>query len=97
MFVAGCLLAGPDGKVSVIWPLLCFTGMGVAFIYYWPVLLALISRAAPAKINSTMMGVAFMSLFVASLLMGWIGSFYDEDEPGSVLDAGRGDRLCRAR
>lgn len=92
VFVAGCLLAGTDGKVSVIWPLLGFTGMGVAFLYYWPVLLALISQAAPPKINSTMMGVAFLSLFIASLLMGWVGSFYDQMSPAAfwTLDAGIG-------
>jgi POT family proton-dependent oligopeptide transporter len=92
LFVAGCLLAGGDGKASVIWPLLGFTGMGVGFLFYWPVLLALISQAAPAKINSTMMGVAFLSLFVASLLMGWVGSFYDQMTPAAFwsLDAGLG-------
>ena len=49
MLVAGCLLPGADGKVSVIWPLLCFTGMGFGFIYYWPVLLALISRSGAGQ------------------------------------------------
>ncbi len=92
LFVAGCMLAGADGKVSVIWPLLAYTGMGVGFLYYWPVLLALISQAAPTKINSTMMGVAFLALFVASLLMGWVGSFYDEMTPAAfwTVDAALG-------
>jgi POT family proton-dependent oligopeptide transporter len=92
VFVAGCLLAGPDGKVSVVWPLLGFTGMGVAFLYYWPVLLALISQTAPAKINSTMMGLAFLSLFVGNVLMGWVGSFYDQMSPAAfwTIDAGIG-------
>ena len=92
LFVAGCLLAGADGKVSVIWPLLGFTGMGVGFLYYWPVLLALISQAAPAKINSTMMGFAFLSLFVGNVLMGWIGSFYETMSPAAfwTMDAAIG-------
>jgi POT family proton-dependent oligopeptide transporter len=91
-FVAGCLLAGPNEKVSVVWPLLAFTGMGVGFLYYWPVLLALVSQAAPTRINSTMMGVAFLALFVASLLMGWVGSFYDEMSPAAfwTVDAAMG-------
>jgi POT family proton-dependent oligopeptide transporter len=79
LFLAvGSALPGPDGRVSVIWPILCFVGMGIAFIWYWPVLLALISRAAPAKINSTLMGGSFMSLFAGSVIMGWVGSFYDQ-------------------
>ena len=78
LLAAGAAMPGADGKVSVIWPILCFVGMGAAFIWYWPVLLALISRAAPAKINSTLMGGSFMSLFVGSVIMGWVGSFYDQ-------------------
>lgn len=57
------------------WPLIGYAGMGgVAFLYYWPVLLALISQAAPPKMNATLMGGAFLSLFVGSVLMGGLGS-----------------------
>jgi proton-dependent oligopeptide transporter, POT family len=89
---AGSALAGPDGKVGVIWPILCFSGMGLAFIWYWPVLLALVSRAAPAKVNSTLMGASFLSLFAGSVIMGWVGSFYDQMSPAVfwTLDAGIG-------
>jgi POT family proton-dependent oligopeptide transporter len=76
----------------VIWPILCFAGMGFAVIWYWPVLLALISLAAPRKVNSTLMGASFLSLFVGSVIMGWVGSFYDEMSPAAfwTLDAGIG-------
>ncbi|MEO8454188.1 MAG: peptide MFS transporter [Sphingomicrobium sp.] len=89
---AGSALAGPDGKVAVIWPILCFSGMGMAFIWYWPVLLALVSRAAPSKVNSTLMGASFLSLFVGSVVMGWVGSFYDQMSPVAfwTLDASIG-------
>jgi POT family proton-dependent oligopeptide transporter len=53
----------------------------VAFLYYWPTLLALVSRAAPAKINATMMGICFLVLFVANNLIGWIGTFYERMTP----------------
>ncbi len=55
--------------------------MGIAFLYYWPTLLALVSRAAPAKINATLMGLAFMSLFISNNLIGWIGGFYEKMTP----------------
>jgi POT family proton-dependent oligopeptide transporter len=88
----GCTMPGPDGKVGVIWPILCFVGMGLAFIWYWPVLLALISLAAPKKVNSTLMGASFLSLFVGSVIMGWVGSFYDQMSPAAfwMVDAGIG-------
>lgn len=90
--VAGSLLAGPDGRTAVYWPLLCFAGMGVAFLYYWPVLLALVSQAAPAKINATLMGGAFLALFVGSIAMGWVGSFYAGMSPAAfwLIDAAIG-------
>jgi len=78
LLTAGALTADASGKVSVLWPLAGWFGMGAAFMWYWPITLALISRAAPEKVNSTLMGGAFLSLFAGSTLMGWVGSFYDE-------------------
>jgi POT family proton-dependent oligopeptide transporter len=78
LLVAGCLFAGPDGKVSVLWALAAYAGMGTGFMYYWPINLALVSQAAPAKLRSTLMGGVFMSLFVGTTTMGWVGSFYGE-------------------
>jgi hypothetical protein len=46
-----------------------------------PTLLALVSRAAPAKVNATLMGLAFMSLFISNNLIGWIGGFYEKMTP----------------
>lgn len=74
--VAGSLVSGTDGHASVWWPLACWTGMGIAFLYYWPVTLALVSRAAPARVNATMMSATFLALFAGSVIMGWIGSYY---------------------
>ena len=74
--VAGSLLLGPDGRASVWWPFACWAGMGIAFLYYWPVTLALVSRAAPARVNATMMSATFLALFAGSVIMGWIGSYY---------------------
>ena len=72
----GALLPGADGRSAVYWPLACFAGMGIGFLYYWPVTLALVSQSAPAKVNATLMGGSFLSLFVGSVIMGWVGSFY---------------------
>jgi POT family proton-dependent oligopeptide transporter len=78
-------------------------------LYYWPTLLALVSRTAPAKVNATMMGLAFMSLFVSNNIIGWIGGFYEKMRPvefwamhaaigaaGGILVMLFGRRLSRA-
>jgi POT family proton-dependent oligopeptide transporter len=88
--VGGALWPGADGRTAVYWPLACYAGMGTAFLYYWPVLLALISRAAPPRVQATLMGGAFLSPFLGSVTMGWVGSFYAEMDPAAfwALDAG---------
>ena len=76
ILVAAILYSG-NAPINPVWPLLYCAVLGVSFLYYWPTLLALVSRAAPPKVNATMMGIAFMSLFVANILIGWIGSLYE--------------------
>ena len=77
-FVAGCLLPDATGKVSVAWALAGYLGMGFGFMWYWPVVLAIISKAAPPKVNSTLIGASFLALFFGTVIMGWVGSFYEE-------------------
>jgi POT family proton-dependent oligopeptide transporter len=55
--------------------------LGIGFLYYWPTLLALVSRAAPTSVKATMMGAVFLSLFVANSLIGWLGGFYEHMTP----------------
>ena len=80
ILVAAILVFGNDG-LSPIWPFLYFAMMGLAFLFYWPVTLALVSRAAPAPVNATMMGVAFLTLFAASNIMGRLGGLYERLSP----------------
>ena len=79
VLVAAILLS--RGRVVWLWPVLYCAVQGVGFMYFWPTLLALVSRCAPAKINATMMGVSFLTLFVANNLIGRIGTFYEQMSP----------------
>lgn len=78
LLTAGCLYPGSDGKVSVLWALAGYFGMGAAFMFYWPVALSMVSQSAPARINATMVSSTFLALFAGTTVMGWVGSFYDE-------------------
>jgi POT family proton-dependent oligopeptide transporter len=80
ILVAAIFVSGSE-PVLPIWPFLYSAVLGISFLYYWPTLLALVSRAAPAKVNATLMGLAFMSLFVSNNLIGWIGGFYEKMTP----------------
>jgi len=77
------IVASRGRPVHPVWPFLACAGQGIAFLYYWPTLLALVSRAAPAAVNATMMGLAFMSLFLSNNLIGWIGGFYERMTPAA--------------
>ncbi len=79
LLVAGCALW--RDRVPVLVPVLYDVLLGIAFLYYWPTLLALVSRAAPPQLRATLMGVAFLSLFLSNLTMGWIGGFYEHMTP----------------
>jgi len=82
ILVAAIFISGA-APVHPIWPFLYGAGLGIAFLYYWPTLLALVSRAAPAKVNATFMGLAFMTLFISNTIIGWIGGFYEKMTPAA--------------
>jgi len=81
LILVAAIFISSDAPLHPIWPFLYSAGLGIGFLYYWPTLLALVSRAAPASVNATMMGIAFMSLFTSNVLIGWIGGFYEKMSP----------------
>jgi POT family proton-dependent oligopeptide transporter len=92
LILVAAIAAYGSGKVLWVWPFLFCAVQGVGFMYFWPPFLSLVSRAAPPKINATMMGGGFLVLFVANNLIGWIGTFYERLGPSAfwALHAGIG-------
>ena len=90
VLAAGSALTPAPGRVPVGWALCGFLAMGLAWMYYWPTTLALVSKSAPKSVTGAMMGAAFLSPFIAHTIAGWIGSFYDQMSPATfwTLDAG---------
>lgn len=80
LLVAACLVSA---RTSLLVPLLYDVLLGIGFLYYWPTLLALVSRAAPVSIKATLMGAVFLTLFVSNTLIGWLGSFYEQMTPAA--------------
>ena len=83
LILVAAIIASGGAKVHPVWPFLYCVGLGIAFLYYWPTMLALVSRTAPARLNSFMMGTVFTSLFVGNILTGWAGSLYEKMSPSS--------------
>ena len=81
LILVAAIIALGNAPIHPMWPFLYSAILGISFLYYWPTLLALVSRAAPAKVNATLMGLAFMTLFISNNLIGWIGGFYEKMTP----------------
>ena len=73
---------GPD-TINIIWPILGYFTMGLAWMYYWPTTLSLVSRVAPSAVAATLVGGAFFSPFIAHTLAGVIGTRFDNMTPAA--------------
>lgn len=80
LLVTACLVSA---RTSALVPVAYDLLLGIGFLYYWPTLLALVSRAAPVQIKATLMGAVFLTLFVSNTLIGWLGGFYEQMTPAA--------------
>jgi POT family proton-dependent oligopeptide transporter len=80
--VGGCS-AQAGSRVPVLIPIFYDVLLGVAFLYYWPTLLAAVSRNAPPSVRATMMGAVFLSSFISDFALGWLGGLYDTMSPAA--------------
>ena len=68
------------GKASWLWLFAYFVVLTIGELYLSPVGLSLVTKIAPARILSMMMGVWLATSFVGGFLAGWIGSFWSRME-----------------
>jgi POT family proton-dependent oligopeptide transporter len=66
-----------SAKVPLVWALGFHLLVQTAYLFVYPIGMALFSRTAPPAINSLMIGIYFLSVFAGSLLVGWVGQFYE--------------------
>jgi POT family proton-dependent oligopeptide transporter len=78
LLVVGCEIGG---DISLLYPLVYDILLGIAFLYYWPTVLALISQTAPIQVRATLMGASFLSLSLGDFFVGWLGGFYEHMSP----------------
>jgi POT family proton-dependent oligopeptide transporter len=69
--------AGP-AHVPLAWALGYHLLLQTGYLFVYPIGMALFSRAAPPAITGLMIGVYFLSVFAGSLLVGWVGQFYEK-------------------
>jgi POT family proton-dependent oligopeptide transporter len=68
------------GQASSLWLFGFFVILTIGELYLSPVGLSLVTKIAPARILSMMMGVWLATSFVGGFLAGWLGSFWSRME-----------------
>jgi proton-dependent oligopeptide transporter, POT family len=95
LLILAALLAGGD-RTAVWLPMLGYASTGIAFMWYWPILLAFVSRNSPARINARLMSVAYLTLFFTNVVGGLLGSLYEWIGPVNFWIGNTAISLCGA-
>jgi POT family proton-dependent oligopeptide transporter len=65
------------GKASWLWLFAYFIVVTIGELYLSPIGLSLVTKVAPARLLSMMMGVWLATSFIGNFLAGWLGSFWN--------------------
>jgi POT family proton-dependent oligopeptide transporter len=74
-----------DGRGSVLWLVATTLVLTLGELYLSPVGLSLVTKVAPARIVSMMMGMWFLSSMFGNYLSGYLGTFYSTMSKGSFF------------
>jgi POT family proton-dependent oligopeptide transporter len=64
------------GKISLFWPMIFELCNSVGFAHVLPISLALFSKIAPKQITATVIGLYYLSFFIANAIVGYVGGLY---------------------
>jgi POT family proton-dependent oligopeptide transporter len=75
LFIAA--LTGQGGaKISLFWPVMFHLLNSIGFAHILPISLALFSKISPKQITATVIGLYYLSFFLANAIVGWVGGLY---------------------
>jgi len=64
------------GKISIFWPMLFELCNSIGFAHVLPISLALFSKISPKQITATVIGLYYLSFFIANAVVGYVGGLY---------------------
>ena len=67
-----------DQRVNLLWLASCAFIYTVGELYLAPVGYSLVSKVAPARLASMLMGMWFLANFAGNYLAGYLGTFYEK-------------------
>jgi POT family proton-dependent oligopeptide transporter len=72
----GALTQPAGGKISMFWPIMFEVTNSIGFAHILPISLALFSKISPRQITATVIGLYYLSFFVANGVVGYVGGLY---------------------
>ncbi|MBL8305595.1 MAG: peptide MFS transporter [Rubrivivax sp.] len=78
VMIAGEAVATPGVKQHLLWLTVATAVFTIGELYLSPIGLSFVSKVAPARLLSTLMGVWFLANFFGNYGAGWLGSFYEQ-------------------
>jgi POT family proton-dependent oligopeptide transporter len=85
IMVAAASGLAPEAKASPLWLVAYVVVVTIGELHLAPVGLALVSRLAPPRVLSLMMGLWFAASFPGDILAGWLGGFWSTMEKTSFF------------
>src|SRR5215471_1669191 len=76
LIMAGAAFSAGDGKASWLWLFAFFVVITTAELYLSPIGLSLVSKVAPVRYLSMMMGTWLATSFIGNFAAGYLGSFW---------------------
>src|SRR6266404_8755407 len=76
LIMAGAAFFAGAGKASWLWLFAFFAVVTTAELYISPIGLSLVSKVAPVRYLSMMMGVWLATSFTGNFIAGYLGSFW---------------------
>lgn len=64
------------GKISLFWPMMFEIMNSIGFAHVLPISLALFSKISPKQITATVIGLYYLSFFIANAVVGYVGGLY---------------------
>ena len=84
-------------EASWWWLLAFFVVLTIGELYLSPISLSLVSKVAPARMLSMMMGLWLATSSIGNLMAGWLGSFWSTHGQDQLLPDARRHRRLRGR
>jgi POT family proton-dependent oligopeptide transporter len=85
LVLVAAAFAADGGKASWLWLMIYFVALTIGELYLSPVSLSLVTKVAPARAVSMMMGIWLATMFTGNFMAGYLGSLWSGMAKGSFF------------